>query len=191
MSSDATVTRSRAQMKDPAASGWPRPKALFSADEDVHRAQLPVPWINAPKILDDRNWLLFRDDAVRAHTDRLCAVCGDPLGARILLGAFSGDSRSTSGPGCHPRCMWMTVNVCPHFVRHGAPDDDTVVAYLYEGPGVGYVNPYDDGDEAWQAEEWETEDMYAGSNPVDPSAVSVTFAELRALARRDPHGTVR
>lgn len=172
---------SRMHDVDPCTAGWPRrTKAVTLTDEDGtdRDVRLPIPWVGAPEIVADDYWLGFRDDAHLAHTERRCAVCGERIEGLVVLGAYRGDGRRTDGPGLHPRCMWMTANVCPHFAPGGTrPEDATVVCYVYAGDGVGYRSPQD------------REELYCGPVEVDERATPMTMAGLAALARSDPWGT--
>src|SRR4051812_13386857 len=105
------------------APGWPRPRGEYRpfgereiAKVGYESAMLPVPW--ATDLSHDRKtvyWTALTDDCERAHTERLCQVCGEELGATILLGHAS--HRRTNGSGCHPRCMATSIQFCPHFPK--------------------------------------------------------------------------
>ncbi|MFI6030823.1 hypothetical protein [Amycolatopsis magusensis] len=104
---------------------------------------LRFPWINAGSP-DDPRWLSFRPDAYTAHTDRLCAVCGEPVEAVMVYLNYAeapeeGTRPLTSGPGAHPVCAEIAVNDCPHLAeqlhRRGP---QTVIAWLWTGPGQAY-----------------------------------------------------
>lgn len=165
--------------------GWPRPHARFNPShydtppEESRRVRLlPVPWIAALQSTGAVEWTGFHRDADRAHHQRLCQICGQKLHRLIVL-ARAFQEGETSGPGGHPRCMALAAQSCPHLLRHGG--EDAVVAYLYDGPGLGYVSAPD-----WTPAEGET--MYSDTNGVDSSSVPLTRGELKALARRDPLG---
>jgi hypothetical protein len=144
---------------------------------------LAVPWvIAATRDGDDSvvpDWTTFHPQAVQAHHNRLCQVCGMRMDGLVVLGRADTD-RWTSGPGCHPRCMALTLAACPHFLAAGEQD---VVAYRYDGDGVGYDTSADDVIRAS-----EPENVYMSDNPVDAGAVQLTRAQVRDLARRDPLG---
>lgn len=159
--------------------GWPRPYAWYEADEhqvaDGTRmsGNLPVPWV-AEVGPHGVGWTTFHGDADRAHDERLCQVCGLQLGSIVLLGlARPGE---TSGPGCHPRCMALAVQHCPHLALDG------VIAYQYTGPGPGYV---DDIAFPWNSP---YNGLYAENVNVSTYAVPLTAADVKALAKRDPMG---
>lgn len=161
--------------------GWPRPRAMFEADphlqhEGARRSGLlPVPWVAA--VYDSRvGWTDFHADVNRAHTERLCQVCGLALGRTILLGAAR--PGETSGPGCHPRCMALALKHCPHFAYN-----DEVAAYRYDGPGVGYVDIF-----PWSWHGGVSLGLYTDNSEVSTYAVPLSKAEVRELAKRDPLG---
>ncbi len=97
---------------------------------------LPVPWINGTHPYNG-DWVTFDESrAVQAHEQRLCAVCGQPLERIALLGR-SGD-RSTTGFGCHPRCMQLAFTACPHFTDPAGPARaKPAVAWRVDGPQLG------------------------------------------------------
>lgn len=132
---------------------------------------MPLPWVND----EDTGFLNFGRDAERAHTDRLCAVCGEELHRVIVLGAvFEPEQRLTNGPGAHPRCFALALRFCPHFdARY---DDADVVGFVYRGCGLGYVTP----------PEREPYEEFAA--PVYESAEPISRADARALARTNPLG---
>jgi hypothetical protein len=163
----------------PCDAGWPRPKAPWRHEGGytANRCpelpdRLPVPWINGPCIEKDGDWHSFREDAQKAHHERLCVVCGEPLGKVIALGAMHGD-KVTAGPGGHPRCIWLAANTCPHLVEQH--DDEATIAWVYKGPDVGYI--CDDLDLDW-----------GGGEEIDSSARPLKLAELKELARSNPLG---
>lgn len=173
---------------DVVEAGWPRPTRVFERSEYdarsrqrnvVSTTRLPVPWINATEVVATGDWLSFRPDCHRAHEERLCAFCGLPIVATMLLGRYGDRGRETSGPGLHPRCMWMAARVCPHFTGRDGDrerDDATIVAWRYDGPGPGYA-----------IDEFEDE-VYVNTIEVDPSCTPVTLGQVRAMARADPLG---
>lgn len=82
----------------------------------------PVPWFvaypNGPegepefRTMDAKKW-------VAAVKQKLCWVCGEPLGAYLVfvLGPMCGITRTTSEPACHRECAeWAAVN-CPFLAR--------------------------------------------------------------------------
>lgn len=172
-----------------APAGWPRPRGRYEPRRGMCPDRMPlggmvaVPWVIAATAGPDGepvpDWTTFHPDSSRAHHQRLCQVCGLAMDGVIVLGRGEQD-RWTSGPGCHPRCMALAIAACPHFL---SLDDAGVVAYRYDGPGVGYAIPADDVFRAC-----EPENVYMSDNPVDESAVELTCAQVRDLARRDPLG---
>lgn len=123
-------------------TGLPRPLAMPSPryPEDPPNPQaraLPLPWINgtAPAKGEFADFYAFREDCRRAETDRLCCICGDPLRYFVTVGAMGGD-RATSGGWGHPRCIHLSVRLCPHFA-----DLTETVAWLHEGDGIGVSLP--------------------------------------------------
>lgn len=88
------------------ATGWPRPRN----DEGT-----PVPWVarrpdDLGHIDDDRR--------LSAIHDRLCQVCGEPLGEQAVVCARQGDEYVTDGAAIHPdRCWPLALRACPELVR--------------------------------------------------------------------------
>jgi hypothetical protein len=82
----------------------------------------PVPWFVAYpdgpegepefRTADAKKW-------VRAVKEKLCWVCGEPLGAWLVfvLGPMCGITRTTSEPPCHHDCAQWSVLNCPFLVR--------------------------------------------------------------------------
>lgn len=166
--------------EDLGAAGWPRPRHEWRAARSVNRcpelpARLPVPWINGPRVQADGDWHGFRVDALRAHHERLCVVCGLPLSQRILLGAMRGE-QITAGPGGHPRCILLAINTCPHLVE--LDWDDVTVAWEYIGAGVGYL--LDDVDDV--------EENYGAGEVIVGDARPLTRKQAVEIARLDPLG---
>ena len=164
-------------------AGWPRPRGDYEPEEwvrdrhpDREEATLPIPWIVALKEDGKPDWTTFHDQARQAHDRRLCQICGEELGQVVVLGRY-GTEEQCSGPGCHPRCFAVAAKFCPHFAKA----DDAVIAYRYEGVGLGYV---------WEVEDefWREEGPYLDSNDLDPACVPLTRAEVRQLAKDDPLG---
>ncbi len=172
----------------PSEAGWPRPKAEWKAGGRMTYAggsrgampdRLPVPWMNGPCVAQRGDWHSFRDDAWRAHAHRLCAVCGERMEGLVVLGQFGHHPGETSGPGGHPRCMWLAVNSCPHLAEQGE-----TVAWSYDGPGNGYEISAEDGlQDGGVPENW------GEGEPVSPGAQPLGREQLKALAKADPLGT--
>ena len=164
-------------------AGWPRPWLLWTPPEGGSRAHLlpqilPVPWINGAHPYRG-DWVSFDDArADRAHRERLCAVCGQPLERIAVLGRAGEDS--TSGPGCHPRCMQLTLTACPHFTAAGRRvSANAAVAWRVDGPELGYA-PAED-----------PEGMYAELQRVADGLPELTVHDVQWLAGIDPWGTGR
>lgn len=166
--------------------GWPRPKREARVRWDPDLKMLPAPYINGEPIersvkLGRRGdgWLDFRDDCYQRHVvERRCVVCGEPLNKVILLGAFSTDHLDdrplTSGPGGHPRCMWLAVKSCPHLQEKS----EGVVAYRYRGKGIGFFKP-----------PTKANDMGAGDRLLASAARHpLTLEQVREIALADPMG---
>ena len=164
--------------------GWPRPYA----DYEPHRGRsdsspdrLPVPWVI--EILNGEPvWTTFHIKAGDAHEERLCQICGEALGQIILLGCednpiATADKRNTNGPGCHPRCMATAAKFCPHFET----GEDAVIAFLYEGEGLGYLFDPD-------RSQWAAEGPYGEPHEVELQCTEMTRSEVRQLAITDPLG---
>lgn len=138
---------------------------------------LPVPWVIAAGGDGNPCWTTMHPDATEAHIRRLCQICGEPTDGTILMGVVGdAERRETNGPGCHPRCMALAIQFCPHFGR----DADAVVAFRYDGPGPGYREPQ----YGWA----EPDNPFYDNNAVDADATPMTRAEVRELARLDPLG---
>lgn len=135
---------------------------------------LPVPWINGAHPYHG-DWVTFDEGrATRAHAERLCAVCGQPLNAITLLGR--GDDNSTFGPGCHPRCMQLTLTACPHFTDSDASiHSNAAVAWRVEGTDLGY----------------ELGDAREAFKRVVAGLAEMRARDVQALASVDPWGTGR
>ena len=164
-------------------AGWPRPWYLWTPAADRMGAQLlprflPVPWINGSHPYRG-DWVSFdKTRSEQALRQRLCGVCGQPLEQITLLGRRT--DQVTSGPGCHPRCMELTVATCPHFTDPPEPADaDPVVAWRVDGPQVGYVTA---GDQ---------QKPYEGVQHVDADLPGLMAHDLQVLASTDPWGTGR
>jgi hypothetical protein len=151
-------------------TGLPRPKASPGRryDDDQLKEPLPLPWINGdgPDPDGEADFYAFRDDCSRAASERLCCICGDPLGRVVTLGAMSGD-RLTSGGWGHPRCIHMAVRLCPHFAKI-----EGTVAWLHQGPGFGVVEP-----------------ATFEVDVVSDDALPMSRDALASLAKSDPWGT--
>lgn len=139
---------------------------------------LPLPWINGVHPYHG-DWVTFDDTrAVRADAERLCGVCGQPLDRIALLGR-SGDG-STSGPGCHPRCLQLTLTACPHFADPARPRSaEAPVGWRVDGEHLGYLDP-----SAHRT-------SYEGIQRVASGLPEVTARDVQFLAGIDPWGTGR
>lgn len=174
----------------PSEAGWPRPWCDYTPEDvggyllPTETRRLPAPWVGGDAVLEN-DWVDFRKDASRAHVERLCAVCGERMDGLIVLGRQH--HKDTNGPGCHPRCAAMAVKFCPHFERefenvlpYGPCDighADAIVAYVYDGPGVGYCHRLTD-----------TDGLYTNNLKIKANARPLDRAALRELASRDPLG---
>lgn len=155
---------------------WTPPTDGLRSDLVPH--VLPVPWVNGAHPYDG-DWVTFDEvRAVRAHQQRLCAVCGQPLNGITLLGRAA--DRITSGPGCHPNCMQLTLAACPIFTNPSDPTDaNPAVAWRVDGPGLGYLAAGDG------------EKPYEGLQRVVEGLPEFTARDVRLLAGIDPWGTGR
>lgn len=142
------------------------PEGEWNEDRRGSREWWPVPWINGDYGLKG-DFHSFRDDMDRAETERLCCVCGDPLGLSILLGAIS-DRHETSGGWSHPKCLRLAVTMCPHFTRK---TEEKTFGYLWVGDGIGLT-----GDANFAVDE------------VHPDVVPLTREDVNRLAAADPMG---
>lgn len=178
----------------PGQAGWPRPSTTWrpkyaplepavidGTPTDPPRCpwlpdRLPAPWIGGLHPHDSDDWHSFRDDAVRCHHERLCAICGEPMGERVLLGSMD-QRKMTAGPGGHPRCIALAVATCPHLAQR-RDDPDAVVAYEYVGDDVGYLIVNDD----------QLHNDYGSGEDIHPDARPLTRAQVQQIALRDPLG---
>ena len=176
-----TAVSSLADELSPA--GWPRPWLLWMPPPEGLRARLvpqvlPVPWVNGGHPYQGDWVTLDEARAAQAHEERLCAVCGQPLDRVTLLAR--GVDHGTPGPGCHPRCMQLTLGACPHFTDPPEPiAGDPLVAWRVDGPDLGY-RPADDHDQPYQ-----------GMRPVADGLPELTARDVGVLAGIDPWGTGR
>lgn len=157
--------------------GWPRPKSEWADHRSRRGARgesysLPVPWILEVSGSNEVRWTTFHDAWTLKDCGRLCQVCGLEMEGCILLGCER--PGMTSGSGCHPRCMALSLKWCPHLVDRGV-----VVAYRYDGPGPGVYEP-------------DPELSLAGlpEYEVLTTAVPYTSTDVVELARRNPLGRV-
>lgn len=188
--------------------GWPRATAIYEAPRSIYTKQardrlgrftkpgrkMPLPFINADAPHD---WLNFGDmQSTACYAARLCVVCGLKLEGAVVLGRFGNADRLTNGPGGHPRCLHMAVNVCPHFnpsnprvarrARVGGFEEpgreDRIVAYLVRSErSLGWIPEWDHGGLV--------DGPYATfGNRVEFGAEELTRPELRLLALADPLG---
>ncbi len=176
-----TVVSSLADELSPA--GWPRPWLLWMPPGDGVRSHLmpqvlPVPWVNGGHPYQGDWVTLDEARAAQAHEQRLCAVCGQPLDRVTLLGR--GGDQSTPAPGCHPRCMQLTLGACAHFSDPAErAAGDGVVAWRVDGSDLGYA-PAGDPDRPYQ-----------GPRPVADGLPELTDRDVGVLASIDPWGTGR
>ena len=133
--------------------------------EEIEHQWWPVPWINGDGGLTG-DFLSFREDAGDSVTRRLCVVCGDGLRRSVLVGSFDGE-RETSGGWCHPKCLALTITICPHF----SDDRSGPFGFLWTGEGVGIV---------------EDADLFIAA--VREGAVPLDAATIKAMAQVDPWG---
>lgn len=173
--------------------GWPRPRGEWLDESgrrlglEVEPETLPVPWVLARAADGKVAWTVFHGQAHTAHPKRLCQVCGEELGTIVLLGLAEdtgNEGHRTSGPGCHPRCMALTLSFCPHF--RDLPANGTV-AYAYTGPGTGY-RAFDGPDDP-EPTPSQIEEVYTATVAIAPDALPMSACLVKELARRDPTGS--
>ena len=163
-------------------AGWPRPWYLWTPagrmGAQLLPRFLPVPWINGSHPYRG-DWVTFDETrAEQAHRRRLCGVCGQPLEQIALLGFRA--ERITSGPGCHPRCMELTLATCPHFTDPTEPTGaGAVVAWRVDGPDRGYLRTGD------------SQKPYEGDQVVPTELPALIAHDVQVLAGADPWGTGR
>lgn len=158
--------------------GWPRP---WLAHQPTGR-RLPMPWISGLAPIITGAWASFDPHrALQAQEQRLCFCCGRQLERLVVLGRYASvDSEKkmlSDGPGGHPQCLALAASVCPHLRRQQARDPDVTVAYVYDGPGLGYRPTLD------------SKNPFSNPVVVDPTAHALTNAQLVGLASHDPLGT--
>jgi hypothetical protein len=157
-------------------AGWPRPWLAHPTGR-----RLPVPWISglAPLILGA--WASFDPHrASQAQEQRLCFCCGRRLERLVILGRYSSlpeKNMLSDGPGGHPRCLALAAGACPYLQLQQACDPNVAVAYVYEGPGLGY-RPIP-----------ASKTLFSSPVVVDPTAQALTYPQLTRLAHHDPLGT--
>ncbi len=139
---------------------------------------LPVPWINGSHPYNG-DWVTFDESrAVQAHRQRLCAVCGQPLERIALLGRSG--HRSTTGFGCHPRCMQLAFTACPHFTGPGdRAGAKPAVAWRVDAAALGDLSTDD------HATSYERFQRVVAGLP------ELNARDVQALASVDPWGTGR
>jgi hypothetical protein len=161
--------------------GLPRPKHEWRGrHSSIDRCpelpdKLPVPWVNGPCVRDDDDWHSFRDDSIRIYHERLCVICGNKLGVRMLIPAQDG-KRESSGGGAHPKCCLIAINRCPHLVEHA--NLGAISAWEYTGTDSGLLLEQSQID----YEEWGSFDE------ISPDAKPLTKDQVRAIAHADPWG---
>jgi hypothetical protein len=103
----------------------------------VHRGY-PVPWFVAWINGEPEFRAADREKWKRAVTEKLCWVCGQPLGAWLafVLGPMCGITRTTSEPAEHRECAeWSLVN-CPFLTRPSmVRRDDNLPEGIEQPPG--------------------------------------------------------
>ncbi len=176
----------------------------------VHRGY-PVPFFVATidgqpefRVMSGKKW-------TRAVKERLCWVCGQPLGVNLcfVLGPMCGINRTTSEPPCHRECArWSAVNcpflTRPHMVRREAGMPESSVApgglYIDRNPGVTLLwvtrtfEPFKAFDGNWLLGvgdpldvEWYAEGRPATYAEVE-AAVETGFPALLEVAKLQEHG---
>lgn len=124
----------------------------------------PAPWVNGEHALKG-DFYSFRDDSGRAWTEPLCCICGGELGPVVAIAAMGGVQETAGGWG-HPRCVDLSVTLCPHFT-----DAKGTVAFLVQDGTIGIVEP-----------------VSMSIDEIVPSATPLDRTALRALAKADPAG---
>jgi hypothetical protein len=113
-------------------------------------AGMAVPWVTPP-LPDGRHPFGVIDQARQATClrDRLCQVCGKPLGRPIVFLVRDVDLERgmTAEPGLHPACAWYSARACPMVA--GRMDHYRASARNLPGVPAGGAHP--DGDDALSA----------------------------------------
>jgi hypothetical protein len=85
----------------------------------VEERGYPVPWF--VKWIEGKPEfrVMDEDKFYRALVERLCWVCGDPLGVWLafVLGPMCGISRSTAEPPLHAECARWSIRNCPFLTK--------------------------------------------------------------------------
>lgn len=161
--------------------GWPR--RLLKVPWKPRA--MPLVWINASRPAFEHNgWKQLDQGRVReARDDLLCFCCGESLSLLQVMGRHrasyevDGDvARLTDGPGGHPRCMALATEHCPHLRAQLSAAPEREIAFVYSGPGLGYIDI--------------PEEMSIGTPRllVRPEAEPLTLVQLLELAESDPLG---
>lgn len=100
--------RTREEVLESAPRGFPRP---------IHPSGLPTPYIANQADLSDAD--AFRRALCVA--DRLCQVCGEPLGPSAIVCWREGDQVVIDGAGIHPEKCWPLARAqCPELASLAA-----------------------------------------------------------------------
>jgi hypothetical protein len=164
--SEATSDNDRLGLPRPSISPWQTEEEGDTSTRSSRR--LPTPWINGSAAMDG-DFLSFRNDMLRALTERRCCICGDQLNRVIAIAAANGNLETSGGWG-HPRCVQMAISLCPHFATERAQAWSTV-AWLYEGPGVGCSDP-----------------SFGDFDEIDQPVEALARGALKSLAKENPWG---
>lgn len=106
-------------------------------------ASTPIPWVNGAWPVTGV-WTRFDNERMRlADAERRCFVCGDVMAGPIFYVRYFALSSErvamTDGPGCHAGCALIALRSCPSLREDHGGRRDEVVAYRYDGEGLGSV----------------------------------------------------
>ena len=100
----------------------------------------PVPWF---AVHPERVTVLDPAKRRRAITERLCWICGRPLGHRLLcfvLGPAQAVTRVVQEPPSHPGCAWFAAKTCPFMLTADyRPSDIDPAEHRLHNPGCFVV----------------------------------------------------
>jgi hypothetical protein len=113
------------------------PDRIRRLPEDQVR-KIPVPWFVAWVEGKPEFRAMDGDKLRRAIHERLCWVCGDTLGSRLVfvIGPMCAVNRISAEAPCHRECAEFSVRACPFLTKpHMVRRDNDMPANATEGAG--------------------------------------------------------